>query len=67
MALLVHKALSQNLGHNSPLTTLTSYGEIPICNQGEIIKNLVKNDDDRPATQKELQEIKELLLQKNIA
>ena len=57
------KAWSQNLGHSSPLTTLTSYGQIPTVNQGKvIIKNLSKDDDDKPITKKEL---KELLLQKN--
>jgi integrase len=52
------KAWSQNLGHNSPLTTLISYGEIPVSNQGKIIKNLGKSEEDKPATQKEMQEIK---------
>jgi integrase len=56
------KAWSQNLGHNSPLTTFTSYGHIPTYNQGEIIKNLGKNEEDLPITKKEL---KELLSQKN--
>jgi integrase len=36
------KAWSQNLGHNSPLTTFTSYGQIESYNQGEIIKRLGK-------------------------
>lgn len=58
------KAWSQNLGHNSPLTTLTSYGKIPVGNQGKIIKNLGKSEEDRPVTRKEL---KELLLQKDNA
>ena len=34
------KAWSQNLGHNSPLTTFVSYGQIEAYNQGEIIKRL---------------------------
>lgn len=51
------KALSQNLGHSSPLTTLTSYGHIEEYNQGEIIKRLGKNDDDKPLTKKGLEEI----------
>ncbi len=34
------KAWSQNLGHNNPLTTFTSYGHIEEFNQGEIIKRL---------------------------
>lgn len=36
------KAWSQNLGHNNPLTTFTSYGHIEEFNQGEIIKRLGK-------------------------
>lgn len=51
------KALSQNLGHNNILTTLTSYGDISVYNQGEIIKNLGKQEEDRPITRKELQEL----------
>ncbi len=38
------KAWSQNLGHNSPLTTFVSYGQIEAYNQGEIIKRLGKCD-----------------------
>lgn len=34
------KAWSQNLGHESMLTTLTSYGTISTHRQGEVIKNL---------------------------
>ena len=34
------KTWSQNLGHNNPLTTFTSYGHIEEFNQGEIIKRL---------------------------
>lgn len=37
------KAFSQNLGHNSPLTTFTSYGSIDEYRQGEIIKNFDRN------------------------
>lgn len=32
------KSLSQNLGHQSLLTTLTSYGSVPTQRQGELIK-----------------------------
>lgn len=32
------KSLSQNLGHQSLLTTLTSYGSVPTHRQGELIK-----------------------------
>jgi hypothetical protein len=50
-----------------PINDPNSYGESPVGNQGKIIKNLGKSELDKPATQKEMQEIKELLLQKNTA
>lgn len=34
------KAWSQNLGHESPLTTFTSYGQVHVHRQGDIIKGL---------------------------
>ena len=34
------KAWSQNLGHDSPLTTFTSYGQISHDRQAEVIKGL---------------------------
>lgn len=55
------KAWSQNIGHSSPLTTFTSYGHIEENNQGKIIKKLGKNEDGKPITRKDLNEI--LLLQ----
>jgi integrase len=36
------KAWSQNLGHESPLITFTSYGYVPTHRQGELIKNMGK-------------------------
>ena len=57
-----YKAWSQNLGHSSPLTTFTSYGQIDECTQGEIIKRLGKNDDEKPVT---IKDIEKLLAQKN--
>lgn len=56
------KAWSQNLGHEKLSTTLTSYGHIAVENQGRIIKNLAKDDEDQPITKREL---KKLLSQKN--
>jgi len=54
------KAWSQNLGHESPLTTFTSYGYVPEHRQGEIIKNLsIKSNNE--GTQK-AQEIAEGLI-----
>ena len=42
------KAWSQNLGHESPLTTFTSYGFVPTYRQGELIRNAGKtNNDDK--------------------
>ena len=51
------KAWSQNLGHSSPLTTFTSYGSIDEFNQGEIIKRLCKNDNEKAATVKDLERL----------
>ena len=36
------KAWSQNLGHSDLLTTLTSYGTVPVHKQGELIRELGK-------------------------
>ncbi|MCP3659608.1 MAG: site-specific integrase [Bacteroidetes bacterium] len=41
------KAWSQNLGHESPLTTFTSYGYIEPYKQGEIIKNLFRKENNK--------------------
>jgi integrase/recombinase XerD len=43
------KAWSQNLGHVSMLTTLTSYGHVALHRQGELVRNAGKKepDDDR--------------------
>ncbi len=43
------KAWSQNLGHEKMLTTLVSYGEVPAHRQGEIIRDLVKDQESIPA------------------
>jgi integrase len=34
------QACSQNFGHSSPMTTFTSYGEVPEHRQGEIMRSL---------------------------
>ena len=39
------KAWSQNFGHTSPLTTFTSYGNIPYEQQGDIIAGIGKGDE----------------------
>lgn len=46
------KAWSQNIGHSDPLTTFTSYGQIPTHRQGELIRahrarQLTTQVDDR--------------------
>ena len=38
------KAWSQNLGHESPLTTFTSYGKVSLHRQGELIRGAGKQD-----------------------
>ena len=42
------KAWSQNLGHDNPLTTFTSYGKVSLHRQGELVQNAThaqsKND-----------------------
>jgi integrase len=42
------KSLSQNLGHQSLLTTLTSYGSVPAHRQGELIKQGLKRRQSMP-------------------
>lgn len=39
------KAFSQNLGHESVVTTLSSYGQIPLSRQRELIRNAGKSKD----------------------
>lgn len=38
------KAWSQNLGHESPLTTFTSYGKVSLHRQGELIRGAGQKD-----------------------
>ncbi|PLX37829.1 MAG: recombinase XerC [Hyphomicrobiales bacterium] len=38
------KAWSQNLGHESPLTTFNSYGKVAIHRQGQLVRNAGKQD-----------------------
>lgn len=61
------KAWSQNLGHSSPLTTLTSYGAIETYNQGEIIKRLGVNKAEDNSSLKSLEKKIDLLLMQNHA
>jgi len=43
------KSWSQNLGHEKVLTTLTSYGEVSIARQGELIRGLGPSQAGSPA------------------
>jgi integrase len=45
------KAFSQNLGHESPLTTFTAYGKICVQKQGELIKGLGHKIDNSVLSQ----------------
>jgi integrase len=40
------KAWSQNLGHDGAMTTLTSYGQIPISRQAELIRKMASRGAD---------------------
>jgi len=42
------KAWSQNIGHESPITTFTSYGYVDVHRQGDIILNIGKFDKEDP-------------------
>lgn len=59
------KAWSQNLGHEQPLTTFTSYGYIDEYNQGRIMKNLSNDKNNEKDTLEEINENLKLLLTKN--
>jgi integrase len=52
------KALSQNLGHSGVLTSLTSYGHVPLHRQGELIRSVVRKKADEAG---KLDEILDLL------
>lgn len=51
------KALSQNLGHESAMTTLTSYGKIATEQQGRLIRGISTAQDEKPLTRSQLKEI----------
>jgi integrase len=59
-----YKAWSQNIGHNSVLTTLTSYGSIDEYNQGKIMKRLSKNDNERTLTKKDIEHLEKIFSKK---
>ena len=51
------KAWSQNLGHEGLLTTLTSYGHIPLEQQGRLVRKATTENDDRPLTKSDLEKL----------
>jgi integrase len=55
------KAWSQNLGHDGVLTTLTSYGQIPIARQAELITKVGEADDVPNDAAELLHKIQELV------
>lgn len=57
------KAWSQNFGHSNILTTLASYGQIDLEQQGQIIQSLASgtDDQDEPLTKGDLAKLKALL------
>lgn len=58
------KAWSQNLGHEHVLTTFTSYGCVDVYRQGEIIRNLTEDSENKPLTKSDFRDlIKEIVLQ----
>ena len=59
------KAWSQNLGHEHPLTTFTSYGYVDEYRQGQIIKNLSKDKNNEKDTIQEMAENIKLLMKNN--
>jgi integrase len=51
------KAWSQNLGHESPLTTFTSYGKIDLHRQGDLILRGKDLGEETPVTRRELAQL----------
>ncbi len=56
------KAWSQNLGHESPLTTFTSYGYVDVNRQGDIFKALeAKANSNKENPQELLRRLQDML------
>ena len=51
------KAWSQNLGHEGMLTTLTSYGKIPLEEQGRLVREKAKSQAEQAITRSVLEDI----------
>lgn len=60
------KAWSQNLGHESPLTTFSSYGTLGADRQGEIIGGIGENTDQGDTLKEILQKLDGLLASKTV-
>jgi integrase len=58
------KALSQNMGHDSPLTTYNSYGQLSRERQGEIILGLSQEPAGTNVNEMDLEELVALLAAK---
>ena len=54
------KAWSQNLGHEGVMTTLTSYGQIPIARQAELIRKMADRGGDEHGSPEPLRQFLEL-------
>jgi integrase len=61
LSIAAFKAGSQNLGHESPLTTLMSYGRIPLEEQGRLIREAFtappRVTNDKPFTRADFEEL----------
>lgn len=51
------KAWSQNLGHDDVLTTFTSYGQVPMHRQGELIRQQGRGLDSPPLDDPDIMEL----------
>jgi hypothetical protein len=53
------KAWSQNLGHEKPMTTLTSYGKLSLEEQGRLVRNASQRtkSSDSPLTRRDIEDI----------
>ena len=50
-------ALSRNLGHSRPMTTLASYGKLPLDEQGRLIREGFGGKSDKPVTRGYIEQI----------
>lgn len=57
------KAWSQNLGHESTLTTFNSYGTLTVHRQGEVLQAISQKEDDHPVTKAEFDQLFQKLSQ----